>query len=328
MKVKDKILFMGMMFLLFAAILTLANNVSAQEKDSDLDGIPDETDRYPFDYDNDGMPDIWEKKHDLRYDKDDANEDPDGDGVRNIDEYKEGTDPGVSEKTKERVQRTFLSPVEIVMARILVWLGVGLFILLLIVVILRWINVFDILHFVQILSKKLFRREGIEKAAIPKYVSVRRPVLHPGYPPMPPPKRPVLHPRYLQTPPPRRPVLPPRYPHMPPQRRPVLHPGHLPIPPQEVVKKQPKQKVFIQQRLRPPLRAVPAQRSGIKAKEETGRPVKEPVHTIEGKAPRKFFAYVEKKKDRDVFGKLSEHIHDYKSLKSDNEDSLKKLAKL
>lgn len=293
MKVKDKILFMGMMFLLFAAILTLADNVSAQEKDSDLDGIPDETDRYPFDYDNDGMPDIWEKKHGLRYDEDDANEDPDGDGVRNIDEYKEGTDPGVSDITKERVQPTFLSPVELTLARILIWTGTILFILLIMGIIFYYrVGILRILERFRFKGEK----EGI-KAPVYRHV-------------------PVVH-RY---PPPRRPVLPPRYPQTPQQRRPVLPPGHLPIPPQGVVKTPPKQKVFIQQNLRAPLRAVPAQRPRIKAKEEIGRPV--------GKAPRKFFAYVEEKKEEDVFGKLSGHIHDYKALKSDNEDSLKKLAKL
>lgn len=45
------------------------------------------------DFDKDGMPDSWEKKYNLKYDVDDANEDPDGDGVTNLQEYEQGTDP-------------------------------------------------------------------------------------------------------------------------------------------------------------------------------------------------------------------------------------------
>jgi subtilisin family serine protease len=59
-------------------------------KDTDEDGIGDNADP---DDDNDGMPDMWEKRHGLNPVDDDALEDLDGDTVSNIDEYEEGTNP-------------------------------------------------------------------------------------------------------------------------------------------------------------------------------------------------------------------------------------------
>ncbi|WP_308366119.1 MULTISPECIES: hypothetical protein [unclassified Microbulbifer] len=68
--------------------------------DTDGDGEPDGTDRYPldfkyrFDRDRDGMPEAWE----MQYGFNDSNtydggEDPDGDGARNRREFEQGTDP-------------------------------------------------------------------------------------------------------------------------------------------------------------------------------------------------------------------------------------------
>lgn len=45
------------------------------------------------DFDSDGMPDSWEKKYNLKYDVNDANEDADDDGLTNLQEYEEGSDP-------------------------------------------------------------------------------------------------------------------------------------------------------------------------------------------------------------------------------------------
>jgi len=92
---KNKLLLVMIMLIVFPL-------ATAEEKDSDLDGIPNSEDRYPFDYDNDKMPDSWEKKYDLNHEVDDANEDLDEDGISNLDEYKQGTDPSSEEIEEEK----------------------------------------------------------------------------------------------------------------------------------------------------------------------------------------------------------------------------------
>ncbi|MCW1884189.1 hypothetical protein OKA04_05565 [Luteolibacter flavescens] len=80
--------------------------------DYDMDGIPDEEDDFPGDPtehsdhdgdgigdnadpddDNDGMPDAWEIAHGLNPLLTDSNEDSDGDGFTNFQEYEADTDP-------------------------------------------------------------------------------------------------------------------------------------------------------------------------------------------------------------------------------------------
>jgi hypothetical protein len=62
------------------------------DPDFDGDGDPNETDP---DDDNDGMPDDWEAQYAPTLNPliDDAQEDPDGDGVTNYNEFQSGTDP-------------------------------------------------------------------------------------------------------------------------------------------------------------------------------------------------------------------------------------------
>jgi chitinase len=80
--------------------------------DSDGDGVADDQDAFPLDPaetmdtdgdrlgnnadeddDNDGMPDAWEIAYGLNPLKDDAADDPDGDGISNINEYNLGSQP-------------------------------------------------------------------------------------------------------------------------------------------------------------------------------------------------------------------------------------------
>jgi len=79
-------------------VILLTTVIISAEKDSDLDGIPDADDILPFDYDNDGMPDTWEQRNNLAYDQYNANDDPDNDGIINIDEYRQGTNPNRNDK--------------------------------------------------------------------------------------------------------------------------------------------------------------------------------------------------------------------------------------
>ena len=50
-----------------------------------------------LDFDNDGIPDAWETAHGLNLFVNDANEDIDGDGFTNLEEYNAGTDPQVDD---------------------------------------------------------------------------------------------------------------------------------------------------------------------------------------------------------------------------------------
>ena len=61
--------------------------------DTDDDGIGNNADE---DDDDDGMPDSWEIEYEINPLIDDAQNDPDGDGITNLEEYLAGTDPYLS----------------------------------------------------------------------------------------------------------------------------------------------------------------------------------------------------------------------------------------
>ena len=66
------------------------NDYNPNQEDSDGDGIGNACDP---DNDNDEMSDDWEREHGLDPNYDDTNEDPDGDALTNLEEYKHKTDP-------------------------------------------------------------------------------------------------------------------------------------------------------------------------------------------------------------------------------------------
>jgi hypothetical protein len=69
------------------------NDANAYQTDSDGDGLGDACD-IEVDTDSDGMPDVWESAHGLSVNQDDADDDNDNDGLRNLDEDNDGYPDG------------------------------------------------------------------------------------------------------------------------------------------------------------------------------------------------------------------------------------------
>ena len=114
---KNKILIWIIVSLIIVSIVYAA--------DHDLDGIPDDKDKYPYDFDNDGMPDLWEKKNGLRFDVYDADKDEDNDGMTNLEEYQKDSNPLVYD-IGDTLQK-FYSPFGTRIVKISLWIFILLF---------------------------------------------------------------------------------------------------------------------------------------------------------------------------------------------------------
>ena len=280
MRNKSRILIMGV-FLLFLAPLILVS--SEEERDSDLDGVPDATDEYPFDYDNDGMPDIWEKKHGLRYDKDDSGNDPDNDKIDNIDEYKQGTDPFLSEDTNVKVvQKELFSPFERAIVKVLVWWGGGLLILLTIGFLLYRVHILRIFKFAHHLSKEHFDGEHSEREKA-------RMMPHRPMPRFPPQQRPYPH-GVVQ----RAVMISPRQP----VQQPQIRREYQKLPIQKYLR--PIKKEVIERKVPQKRETLGGLQTNLKEKKEKG---------IKG-------GLRNNTKHGDVFGRPSEHVDVHRKLKS------------
>jgi len=201
MKNRLEISLFVMLFLLCGALIFNETQgitgFSVNEIDSDLDGIPDSIDKTPFDYDNDGMPDIWERKYGLRYDAKDANEDPDNDGVNNLDEYFQGSDPLVSDEARVKiVEQELFSPFEITLLRVLIWGGIIVFLLLVFWFLVYKVHILRIFRFVHHTSKEHFDEAGVKPGFSPIERSPPRQIRQ--YPPSYDVQRPVVRERVQQ----------------------------------------------------------------------------------------------------------------------------------
>ncbi|MGD9210576.1 MAG: hypothetical protein PVI90_07360 [Desulfobacteraceae bacterium] len=89
-----------------------ADDQDTTSDEDDQDTASDANDQEGMaDTDGDGMPDDWETKMGLDPEKDDSQEDPDGDNISNLDEYLNGSDPGVAADNLPPQKPEAISPV-------------------------------------------------------------------------------------------------------------------------------------------------------------------------------------------------------------------------
>ncbi len=115
------------------------------------------------DFDKDGMPDSWEKKYNLRYDVNDANLDPDNDGLTNLQEYEQGTDPLVYDKKNTFFATIFSFFGENILK---IFLGIAA-----IVIIYFFFKI--VVEFSKIKRKKK-KKEKVKPVAIEKYIPLQQ----------------------------------------------------------------------------------------------------------------------------------------------------------
>ena len=156
--------------------------------DTDQDGIEDNVDLYPNDFDNDGMPDSWEMQYGLRFDySGDASEDLDADGVVNLQEFRTNTDPTILNSQKQTTVPEQFSPISII-KYMLIGIVVALVVL---IALLIYMKLKKKPEQVMAETKVLPKKEILPLPPLPKKVI---PPLAPKLPPLAPKELPSLKP--------------------------------------------------------------------------------------------------------------------------------------
>lgn len=111
----------------YSCMQKLINDAVLDYDDDNLSNrneFANDTDPCNSDTDGDGMPDGWEVKYSLDPLRDDSNEDPDSDSFTNIEEYKSGTNPHISNKPEEPLEsQTVTDREKIKISKYAKWIG-------------------------------------------------------------------------------------------------------------------------------------------------------------------------------------------------------------
>jgi len=151
------------------------------------------------------MPDAWEKANGLRYDKKDADKDPDRDGITNLEEYTARTNPLVSDIQLEQTKKSLFSPLEASLAKILLWSGVAFVAFLILGFLIFKVHIFRVFKGLHQIGKAQEKPKTLYLPPLPPRGAPRAYAL---YTPPPRPKVLMQQPRTLPTQMPAAPAAP------------------------------------------------------------------------------------------------------------------------